>query len=162
VKTLFSCDKSIRFGVGWDTIHGLWREKSSTTLRCLLLLVIFMGLTSCAYTNSKGSLMLGGKGAAKGGGSGDGSWAMVWNGEKSFRDAATVVGAVAAGYFANAATQAAETTNQVVARETTKRAAAVETTKRVGITTHGAAYGTAVGAEVPGVVAPDPPVAPKL
>lgn len=85
---------------------------------------------------------------------------MVWNGENSFRDGSVLVGTVATGYFGLAATKAKEATNQVVAHETTKRAAAVEATKRVGITTHGAAYGTAVGAELPGVAAPLPPGAP--
>jgi hypothetical protein len=106
--------------------------------------------------------MLGGKGAAKGGGSGDNGWAMVWNGENSFRDGVYGGVALATGYFGLGAHKATEATTQVVARESTKRAAAAEVTKRTAITTHGAAYGTAVGAEVPGVAAPAPPVAPVI
>lgn len=127
---------------------------------CVQMTIGFI-FTSCAVVSKDGAVMLGGKGAAKGG-SADGNWAMVWNGEDSFRQFTQTAGIVAAGYFATAASKAAETTSQVAARETTKRAAAVETTKRTAITTHGSAYGTAVGAEVPGVVAPAPPVAPPL
>lgn len=125
------------------------------------MLLIPLLLTSCAAVSKDGAVMLGGKGAAKGG-SGDGSWAMVWNGEDSFRQFAQTAGLVAAGYFATAAQKASEATSQVAARETTKRAAAVETTKRTAITTHGSAYGTAVANEVPGVTAPAPPLAPVL
>lgn len=127
-------------------------------MRAMLLIPLL--LTSCAVVSEDGAVMLGGKGAAKGGGKTGGGWAMVWNGEKSFSDGALLIGTVATSGFAAASHKATEATNQVVARETTKRAAAVEATKRVGITTHGAAYGTAVGAELPGVAAPLPPVAP--
>jgi hypothetical protein len=157
---MISCDKSFRFGFAWDKIQGLWRDKGNLVLRCLVLPVILLANSSCAYTNSKGSLMLGGKGAAKGGGSGDGSWAMVWNGENSFRDGAVLVGTVATGYFGLAATKATEATAQVVAKEGTKQHAATQATVVNGQNVHGAAYGTAVAKEVPGVVAPLPPVAP--
>jgi hypothetical protein len=129
-------------------------------VRAMLLIPLL--LTSCAVVSEDGAVMLGGKGAAKGGGKTGGGWAMVWNGEKSFSDAALLIGAVATSGFAAASHKATEATSQVVARETTKRAAAVETTKRTAIATHGAAYGTAVAAEVPGVVAPAAPVAPII
>lgn len=125
-----------------------------------LLLSAALLLSSCAYTNSKGSLMLGGKGAARGGGEGDGSWAMVWNGEKSFRDGAILLGTVSTGYFGAVATKATEATSQVAAREATKRHAATQATVVNGQNVHGAAYGTAVGAELPGTLPPAPPVAP--
>lgn len=130
-------------------------------MKLLLLLPVFL-LCSCAYTNSKGSIMLGGKGAAKGGGAGDGSWAMVWNGEKSFRDGAILLGTVATGYYGAVATKATEATNQVAAREATKRHVSTQATVVNGQNVHGAAYGTAVSSELPGILPPAPPVAPTV
>lgn len=131
-----------------------------TVLVTVALLIAAFYLTSCAAVNKDGAIMLGGKGAAKGSGSGDGSWAMIWNGEKSFRDGAILVGTVATGYFGMAATQATEATSQVVAKEATKQHAATQATVVNGQNVHGTAYNGAVAAEVPGVVAPLPPVAP--
>lgn len=124
------------------------------------LLLIPLLLTSCAMVNEKGAVMFGGKGAAKGGGEGHGGWAMVWNGEKSFRDGAVLLGTVATGYFGMATTQATEATRQVAEKQATIRHGATQKTVQHATTAHGQAYGTAVSAEVPGVVAPQPPVAP--
>jgi uncharacterized membrane protein YebE (DUF533 family) len=124
-------------------------------VRAMLLIPLL--LTSCAAVNRDGAIMLGGKGAAKGEG-----WALIYNGEKSFRDFTTLAGTVAAGYFATAAHKATEATSQVAAKEATKKHAASQATIQNGQNVHGAAYGTAVGAEVPGVVAPAPPVAPVV
>lgn len=41
-------DKSVRFGFGWDTIHGLWQNTCSAFLFCLLLLVSLVGCTGGA------------------------------------------------------------------------------------------------------------------
>jgi hypothetical protein len=122
-----------------------------------MLLIPVLFLMSCAYADKDKAVMFGGKGAARGQ-----NYMLIYNGEKSFRDGTVLAGTLATGYFGLGAHKATEATAQVTARETTKRAAAVEATKRTAITTHGAAYGTAVGAEVPGVVAPAPPVAPLI
>lgn len=127
-------------------------------MRAMLLIPLL--LTSCAAVNENGAVMVGGKGAAKGGGKTGGGWAMVWNGEKSFSDGALLVGTIATSGFAAASHKATEATNQVLARETTKRHATTGGVLINGQNVHGAAYGTAVGAAVPGVVAPLPPVAP--
>jgi hypothetical protein len=127
-------------------------------VRAMLLIPLL--LTSCAAVNENGAVMWGGKGAAKGGGKTGGGWAMVWNGEQSFRDGAVLIGTVATGYFGLAATKATEATAQVVAKEGTKQHAATQATVVNGQNVHGTAYGTAVAKEVPGVVAPLPPVAP--
>jgi hypothetical protein len=136
------------------------KRRMWTFLVTAILLVAAFFLTSCAAVNENGAVMLGGKGAAKGGGKTGGGWAMVWNGEQSFRDGAVLVGTVATGYFGLAATKATEATAQVVAKEGTKQHAATQATVVNGQNVHGAAYGTAVAKEVPGVVAPLPPVAP--
>lgn len=128
-------------------------------MRAMLLIPLL--LTSCAFVNKDGAVMLGGKGAAKGG-SAEGNWAMVWNGEDSFRQFTQTAGLVAAGYFATAAQKASEATSQVAARETTKRHVATQGTIQNGQNVHAAAYGTAVQGEVPGVIAPAPPQAPPL
>src|SRR6478672_6815973 len=104
------------------------------------MLLIPLLLTSCAFVNKNGAVMLGGKGAAKGG-SAEGNWAMVWNGEDSFRQFTQTAGLVAAGYFATAAQKASEATSQVAARETTKRHVATQGTIQNGQNVHGAAYG---------------------
>lgn len=126
-------------------------------MRAMLLIPLL--LTSCAAVSKDGAIMLGGKGAARGG-SGENGWAMVWNGEDSFRQFTQTAGLVAAGYFAAAANKAAEATNQVAAKEATKRHAATQGTIQNGQNIHGQAYNTAVHAGVPGVTAPNPPVAP--
>lgn len=126
-----------------------------------MLLIPFL-LTSCAFVNKDGAVMLGGKGAAKGGGSGENSWAMVWNGEDSFRQFTQTAGLVAAGYFATAAQKASEATSQVAARETTKRHVATQGTIQNGQNVHAGAYGAAVQGELPGTLPPAPPQAPPL
>jgi predicted small secreted protein len=130
-----------------------------TALVTAVLLVAAFYLTSCAVVTKDGAVMMGGKGAAKGG-SADGNWAMVWNGENSFREAVRTGAAVAAGYFALGAQEATEATNQVAARQATARHGMTQKTIQNGQNVHGAAYGGAVKAEVPGLVAPLPPVAP--
>lgn len=124
-----------------------------------VMLLIPLLLTSCAVVTKDGAVMMGGKGAARGG-SADGNWAMVWNGEDSFRQFTQTAGLVAAGYFAAAANKAAEATNQVAAKEATKQHAATQGTLQNGHNIHGQAYNTAVHAGVPGVTAPTPPAAP--
>lgn len=129
-------------------------------MRAMLLIPLL--LTSCAVVSEDGAVMLGGKGAAKGGGKTGGGWAMVWNGEDSFRQFTQTAGIVAAGYFATAATKAAEATNQVAAKEATKRHVATQGTLQNGQNVHGAAYGSALKAEVPGTLPPSPPASPPL
>jgi hypothetical protein len=134
------------------------RRRSFAVLTAIILLVIAIALLpSCAAVNRDGAIMLGGKGAAKGEG-----WALIYNGEKSFRDGAVLVGTVATGYFGMAATKATEATNQVVAREGTKKHLSDNALKGKAIETHGGAYNGAVQAELPGVQAPAPPVAPPI
>jgi hypothetical protein len=99
---------------------------------------------------------LGGKGAYKIGGG------VVYNNEKSFRDATVAAGVVATGYFGAVASKATEATKQVALQEATKKAASDNALKAQAIEANAAAHGQAISAELPGVVPAAPPVAPIL
>lgn len=110
--------------------------KTSTILavgRFLLLLVLLglvLILSSCVHVPGE-ITAVGGKGAFK-----RGDTALIWNNEKSFRDAALAVTAAAAAHFSAVTQQAAEVTAQAAsanaaatAQKQAAEAAAVEITK---------------------------------
>jgi hypothetical protein len=94
-----------------------------------LLLLLLLPLSSCVVMHEEGATFaaLGGKGAYRRG------VGVVYDNEKSFRDGAIAAAAIAAGYFATAASEAAEVTSQVTntnaattAQKKAAEAAAVE------------------------------------
>lgn len=98
---------------------------------------------------------LGGKGAYKIGGG------VVYNNEKSFRDATVAAGVMATGYFGAVTAKATEATKQVGLQEATKQAASKDALTGQAIEANAAAHSQAIGMEVPGLVpaaAPPPPV----
>lgn len=92
-----------------------------------LLLMLALLCSSCMYADKSRVVMLGGKGMAKGKTTGPegGSYAVMWDGEDSFRVGAAAA-AMVGGTIANAvATKATEET----ARAVSANAAAVKTTE---------------------------------
>jgi hypothetical protein len=127
----------------------------------VLLLLPTLLLCSCVIATPDFYASLGGKGAAKGKGSKEkgGSYAVIHNHEKSFRDGAIAATTLAASYFGSVATQAAEATNQAGIKASTAKHASDNALKGKAIEANAAAHGQAISAEVPGVIPATPPPA---